>query len=169
MKLTELREKTCCFTGHRNIPSENIPSLIQKTAAEVRGLIVNHGVSRFCVGGAIGYDTLAAKILFQLKETEFPNVEIILIYPFDGFIDGWRKEQQNEYKILLPKYDRMICACEQPGREAYLARNRILVDNSAFCVAYCIRGRSGAAYTIRYAKQQGLPVYNLAEGDHHSK
>ena len=167
MKLTELREKTCCFTGHRDIPIEQAQEIAEQTANEVRRLIVNHGVCFFGVGGAIGYDMLVARVLFRLRETEFPNIKVILVYPFDGFADRWSPAQIADHKRLLPKYNKVVCACEKPSRDAYLGRNRILVDNSAFCVAYCIRSRSGAAYTIRYAKQQGLPVYNIAEGDHH--
>ena len=85
MKAVALREKTCCFTGHRDIPVGQTQEIAERTANEIRRLIVNHGVRFFGVGGAIGYDMLAARVLFRLKETEFPNIKVILVYPFDGF------------------------------------------------------------------------------------
>lgn len=50
---------------------------------EIRRLLVNCCVCFFGVGGAIGYDMLAARVLFRLKETGFPNIKVILVYPFD--------------------------------------------------------------------------------------
>ena len=42
-----------------------------RTEAKIRDLIVNNGVRYFGVGGAIGYDTLAAQILFRLRKADF--------------------------------------------------------------------------------------------------
>lgn len=163
MKAVELRKKTCCFTGHRDIPIGKTQELVERTANEIRKLIVNHGVRFFGVGGAIGYDTLAAKVLFRLRETEFPNIKVILVYPFDGFTDRWSPEQKADHKRLLPKYDKVVCVCDRSSREAYLARDRHLVDGSAYCIAYCTHDYGGTAYTLRYARQQGLEVYNINE------
>ena len=162
MHVSELKRKTCCFTGHRNIPTEKIQEIAEMTAEEIHRLVINYGVNIFCVGGAIGYDTLAAKVLFNIRETAFPNVKVALIYPFDGFSNGWRKEQQDEYETLLPQYDKTICACNKPCREAFLVRDRLLVDCSAFCIAYCTRNYGGTAYTVRYAEQHGISVRNIA-------
>ncbi len=163
MNTIESRKHTCCFTGHRNIATEKIKKIEKLTAREICKLVTSYDVHVFCVGGAIGYDTLVAKVLLGIKETMFPNIEVILIYPFDGFTEGWKPEQQEEYKMLLPKYDKVICACDTPRREAYLQRDRLLVDSATFCIAYCTRNYGGTAYTIRYAKQQGLTIQNIAE------
>ena len=85
MGAVDLREMTCCFTGHRELPIGKAREIAKRTANEIRRLVVNNGVRFFGVGGAIGYDTLAAKVLFQLREKEFPYIKVILVYPFDGF------------------------------------------------------------------------------------
>ena len=72
--------KTCCFTGHRNLPVSKTPEIEERTAIEIRRLIVDEGVLFFRVGGAVGYDTLAAKVLFQIRENEFPHIKVILVY-----------------------------------------------------------------------------------------
>lgn len=161
MKAVELRKKTCCFTGHRDIPMGKTQEIAERTANEIRRLIVNYGVRFFGAGGAIGYDTLVAKVLFQLKEKEFPNIKVILVYPFDGFTDRWSPAQKSEYVRLLSRYDKVVCVCDRPSREAYLMRDRYLVDGSAYCIAYCTRDYDGTAYTVRYAQQQGLEVRNI--------
>ena len=51
---------TCCCTGHRVIDRahrDNLPALL---AAELRHLI-KEGATTFLVGGAVGFDTLAAE------------------------------------------------------------------------------------------------------------
>lgn len=161
MTAAEIRKKTCCFTGHRDIPADRTQEIAERTANEVRRLIVNHGVRFFGVGGAIGYDMLAARVLFKLKETEFPNIKVILVYPFDGFTARWSLSQIAAHQRLLPKYDKVVCVCDSPSREAYLARDRHLVDGSAFCIAYCTRDYGGSAYTVRYARQKGLEVCSI--------
>lgn len=162
MKPSELRKQTCCFTGHRDLPREKIPEITERTANEIRDLIANNNVRFFGVGGAIGYDTLAARVLFQLKETEFPHIKVILVYPFDGYTNRWTPAQKSEHEHLLPKYEKRVCIESSASKEAYLARDRHLVDGSAYCISYCTRNYGGTAYTVRYAKSQGLEVRNIS-------
>ena len=63
---------------------------------------------------------------------------------------------------LLPQYDKTVCVAQRASREAYLERDRHLVDGSDYCIAYCNRNSGGTAYTVRYAHQQGVTVYNTA-------
>jgi len=163
MNAAELRKKTCCLTGHRSVPSAKASKIAEHTACEIRRLVVNCGIHFFGVGGAIGYDTLAAKVLFKLREKEFPHIKVILVYPFSGYTNRWTLMQKLEYRRLLHKYDKVVCVCDRPSREAYLARNKYLVDNSSHCIAYCTREYGGTAYTIRYALKQGLLVRNIAD------
>lgn len=102
MSAAELRKKTCCFTGHRELPRGNIPEIAERTADEIRRLIANKGVRFFGVGGAIGYDMLAAEMLFRLREKEFPSIKVILVYPFDGFTKRWTPEQKKDQKGDCP-------------------------------------------------------------------
>ncbi len=67
-------QETCCFTGHRYIPSHDIYKITNLTEGYIRNLI-NMGIKYFGVGGALGYDTLAAKILFRLRDTEFNYIK----------------------------------------------------------------------------------------------
>ena len=43
-------------------------------------------------------------------------------------------------------------------KEAYLSRNRIIVNISDLVIAFNKKERSGTGYTINYARKQGKPV-----------
>lgn len=159
--MTDLRQRTCCFTGHRVIPEKDLPGILERTEQAVRRLI-EQGVVFFGVGGAIGYDTEAAKLLFRLRATDYPQIKVILVYPFEGITNRWSDEQRAEYARLLPKYDKAVCVAQRASREAYLARDRHLINGSAYCIAYCTRDSGGTAYTLRYAQQEGLKIFNVA-------
>lgn len=157
-----MRERTCCFTGHRDIPADRLQMVMTGTEAKVRELI-SQGYRYFGIGGAMGYDTIVAEMLFRLREREYPEIKIILVYPFDGFISRWSDSQKTTYARLLPLYNKRVCVCKSASKEAYLARDRHLVDYSSACIAYCTRQTGGTAYTIRYAAARGVPVFNVGD------
>ena len=158
------RQQTCCFTGHRNVPKKEIDQILNRLERFVYAL-VEKGVTSFCVGGAIGFDTIAAQHLFYLREIKGLEIKVSLICPFEGFINRWNQTQQNEFTTLLPHFDEVIYKEETGSRDAYLARNRELVDRSAYCIAYCTRNYGGTAYTVRYAAKSGVMVLNIADTD----
>jgi len=65
-----MREKTCCFTGHRIIRSDQLEIVSARTENTIRELITRDGMRCFRVGGAQGYDTMAANILFRLRASK---------------------------------------------------------------------------------------------------
>jgi len=156
------RAQTCCFTGHRTIRYDHEDIVAARTEIKIRELILK-GYRYFGVGGALGYDTLAAQILFRLRNTDFPQIRVILVYPFEGFTSRWTDEQKATYAGMLPRYDKTVCVAQEGSREAYLARDRWLVDNSSFCISYCTRRSGGTAYTVRYANRKGVSVYNTVD------
>lgn len=160
-----MKNKSCCFTGHRKIPKADIQRVLERTETYIRAMIAE-GVTQFYVGGAVGYDTLVAKLLFSLRQDEkLKQIKVVLIYPFDGFTDKWNPEERTEYATLLPAYDEVIRASEKADRASYLLRDRMLVDQSAYCVSYCTRKTGGTAYTVRYAIRNGVKVMNTADYD----
>ena len=62
-----MKEKTCCFTGHREIPERDYNLLKQKTKNAIVALI-GKGVIYFGAGGARGFDTIAAETVLELKK-----------------------------------------------------------------------------------------------------
>ena len=74
-----MREKTCCFTGHREIDEKDYSKLKKRTRDLIVSLI-EKGVVFFGAGGARGFDTLAAESVLELKK-DYPQIKLILVLP----------------------------------------------------------------------------------------
>ena len=129
-----MKEQTCCFTGHRTIPTDKMQEIIGKTEAKVRELI-SEGYRCFIVGGAVGYDTIAAELLFRLRDGEHLDIRVILAYPFDGYTGPWSEEQKATYARLLPLYDERICvaAAATRGRSTHSGRYGSISQTARQC------------------------------------
>ena len=158
-----MKEEICCFTGHRVLPQEKLSEIRKATREQAEKLILQ-GVKYFRVGGAVGFDTLAAETLFELRE-RFPDIRVSLYYPFDGFTASWSTEQIETYNRLLPCCDEVICVCKKSKRPAYayLKRDRALVNGAGYVIAYCTRRSGGTAYTVRYAEKMGGKALHLGD------
>jgi len=84
---------TCCFTGHRNIQSDELPRIQKQLESELEKLI-NQGVKNFCAGGALGFDTIAALAVIKSKK-EFPHVRLVLVLPCKEQTCGWPEADIN--------------------------------------------------------------------------
>lgn len=156
-----MKEKTCCFTGHRHIPSGDYQMILQKTEEVVKKLI-NNGFCNFGAGGALGFDTLAALTVLKLK-TIYPDIKLILVLPCRTQTRGWSEADKKIYEDIKCQADKVVYTSEGYRRGCMHKRNRHLVDNSSVCVAYLTESKGGTAYTVDYAKKHGLSVYNIAD------
>lgn len=155
------RPYTCCFTGHRNLPAAQEEEIWQRVCVYLEPLL-EEGVRYFGVGGALGFDTLVAEKLLELRESR-PQIRIILVQPFQGYQSCWTPAQHARSAAVEARVDKVVVCCQTPSREAFLARDRHLVDGSSCCIAWCTRTTGGTAYTLRYAQKQGLKVWNVAQ------
>ena len=62
----DLKKYTVCFTGHRKIPPEQMDTLARRLKKAIIELIEN-GYLYFGAGGALGFDTLVAQTVLELK------------------------------------------------------------------------------------------------------
>ena len=154
----------CCFTGHRNIHQSDELKIGAQVRKQVLTLI-EKGVTTFYVGGAVGFDMLAAESLIHLREEENIDLRIVSALPFPEWRDKWSKSEKRRQDIIMEKSDEVFFVANRYSREAYLTRDRKMVDESAYCIAYCTRRSGGTAYTIRYAQKKGLRVVNVADWD----
>lgn len=67
-------KKTCCVTGHRNIPAERIAYVEQELRREVQAAIED-GYTRFISGFAEGADLMFAAIVAEQKEHMLPSTK----------------------------------------------------------------------------------------------
>ena len=60
-----MREKTCCFTGHRNIPRGEEAAVRARVREEALRQMAR-GIDTFLVGGAVGFDMFVTEYLLSL-------------------------------------------------------------------------------------------------------
>lgn len=156
-----MKNKTCCFTGHRDIPTGAYQLIFNKTEETVERLI-KKGYLYFGAGGALGFDTIAAFTVLQLKERH-PDIRLILVLPCYSQTRGWSSEDVKNYEDIKRKADKVVYTSEEYSRGCMHKRNRHLVDNSSACIAYLTESKGGTAYTVDYATKHGLFVFNIAD------
>lgn len=143
------REQTATFIGHK----ECYGAKAETVRKEIIKLIEN-GVTDFLNGGMGTFDWMCARIVYELKQT-YPHINNYLVIPYLTF------------NVLEKKYFDSIVY--QEGFERYHfkaaipARNKYLVNNSAYAICYVTHGWGGAAQTLEKAVKKGLTVINLGE------
>lgn len=156
-----MKKKTCCFTGHRKIPPEQYNCIAERLRTEIIALI-HQGVIYFGVGGALGFDTMAAQAILILKES-YPRIKLILVLPCKAQTRGWKKADIEIYEKIKAACDKCVYISNTYTTDCMHKRNRHLVNYSSYCICYLTKPTGGTAYTVEYAKRNGLTVINLAE------
>lgn len=155
-----MREKTYCFTGHREIPEKDLAG-VQARLEQTIIKLYERGVIYYGAGGALGFDTLAAETVLRLRES-YPKLRLILVLPCKDQTRRWRAEDVAKYKDILQMADKVVYTGEKYTSGCMHTRNRHLVDGSSVCVCYQTKDNGGTAYTAGYANGHGLNVINVA-------
>lgn len=150
------RNKTVCFTGHRQIIHADIAERLE----EVIEILIGEGFEYFGTGGALGFDTLAARTVIKLKE-KYENIRLILVLPYAQQALKWSKENRDEFYDIMKLADKVTYISREYFRGCFHQRNRRLVDNSSVCVAYQYKNYGGTAYTVDYAENHNCNVVFL--------
>ena len=148
-----MNNRTCCFTGHRKIPSEQYKCIVGRLREEIVTLIENN-IIFFGAGGALGFDTLAVLTVLSMKK-EFPQIKLILILPCLAQTRGWAKKDIAIYEDIKARCDKYVYTSQEHTRDCMFRRNRHLVDNSSVCICYLTGKFRGTTYTMGYASQKG--------------
>lgn len=156
-----MKNRTCCFTGHRRLSAEQAEVVKVKLKYTLTEMI-KEGYLYFGTGGALGFDTLAALTVLELKK-EYLRIKLILVLPCVNQTRGWNKKDVEVYDYIKSKCDKCVYTSRDYTDDCMLKRNRHLVDNSSLCICYLNRNTGGTAYTVRYARQKGLKIINLAD------
>ena len=154
-------EKTCCFTGHRNIPANEYEK-IQNTLEETIISLIKKGVCYFGAGGALGFDTMAALTILKLKE-KYPHIKLILVLPCENQTYKWQQKDIDIYENIKSKCDKYVYTSKYYYNGCMFKRNKHLVDNSKYCICYLIKKTGGTAFTVNYAMSKNLIIYNLSD------
>ena len=157
-------EQTCCLTGHRMIPPGEEQKIMVRARNILLRLIREKNVRYFGVGGAVGFDMLAAEYLLKLKAHQEHQIRIISVLPYPAWREttDWNDELRAREEKILTACDKVVYVRQEYEKNVFLLRDRKLVDGSAYCVSYCNRPGTGTAYTVKYALSRGVRVYNAS-------
>ena len=156
-----IKDKTCCFTGHRNISQDQIHILTKKVTATIQ-MLAAQGIIYYGAGGALGFDTISAMAVLKLQQT-IPKIKLILVLPCLSQAQRWSKKDQEIYESIKAQANKVVYTSQDYTRDCMFKRNRHLVDYSGTCICYLAKSQGGTAYTVDYAKRKGLKIINLAD------
>ena len=161
------RDTTCCFSGYRveKMPfATNDPRVDALTAALDRAIAdaAAQGYTGFFSGMSTGFDLWAAEAVLRARET-LP-IQLFCAIPFDHQADHYPSEWKRRFNHCLLAADRVFALSRNYHAGCYAARNRFMVDASTLLICYFDGKPGGTAQTVRMAKQSGLRIVNLADG-----
>lgn len=149
----------CAFTGHRKIEDRhkgNIEDLLLRAIT----FAYDSGCRIFATGGALGFDTLAAKLIIRFRMSH-PDVRLVVVLPCKNQSESWSSHQVNMYEYTLFNADEVEYVSDEYTDGCMKERNRRLADMCDMMIAYVSRPYSGSAQTVRMATNDGKIVYNL--------
>jgi uncharacterized phage-like protein YoqJ len=155
-----MTDLTVCFTGHRHLPPDKrnaVAASLIRAIAEA----YSNGYRRFMCGGALGFDTIAALQVLELKKVH-PDIRLILVIPCLNQAKRWSDHDRRIYETISTQSDERIVLSPEYYQGCMQTRNRYMVDHSSLCICYLYSLRGGTAYTVRYAVFHDVPVINLA-------
>lgn len=158
-----MKNKSCCFSGHRDIEVEKIPEIKQKLE-EVLNKLIKEGYTDFYTGGAIGFDTVAAQCVLKIGENN-PEIKLHVIHPCGNQTRGWSAENVAEFDRINSLAFESLYLNDEYFNGCMQVRNRYLVEQSSVIIAYLTRTSGGSAYTVKYAEKKGLKIINIAKSD----
>ena len=137
------------FCGHRDVsPSDNVREWLTGCVEK----LILEGATDFYLGGYGGFDSMAASVVWKLKE-KYPSICSVLVFPY---LD--REVDASHYDLTTyPPLENV------PRRYAISRRNQWMVQ-AADVVAYVRHSWGGAATTLEYAQRKKKRIILYGEG-----
>jgi uncharacterized phage-like protein YoqJ len=158
--------KSVCFTGHRDLSKFEIALLKRRLNIIHCDLIENHGTVVFNAGGALGFDTLAAGAVIDLKP-RYPHIKLSLLLPCATQDKNWNNNDRLIYSEIKANADTVRILSPFYYNGCMQSRNKELLLSSDFCVSYLRSGTTGGGTlnTVLQASRLNIPTINLALSD----
>ena len=151
--------QACAFTGHRKI-EERHRGKIEPLLSRAIAFAYESGCRTFITGGALGFDTLAAKEIIRFRISH-PDIRLHIVLPCKNQSESWSSSQISLYEYTLINADEVEYVADEYTDKCMRERNRRLVDLCDMMIAYVSRSYSGAAQTVRMAAEEGRVIFNL--------
>lgn len=141
-----MQNKVCCCFGHRDV-SEDISDSLE---AIIKELIIKEGVNVFLTGDRGNFDLCFALTVFRMKG-KYPKIKLHLVEPYFT-----QKLNTNSfyYEMMYDSITIPEVSANAPYRAAIPIRNRWMVDNSDFVIAYIRHDHGGAYNAVKYAEEK---------------
>ena len=153
--------RICSFTGHRVINRDDFERLSSVLVTAIK-YAYESGCREFYAGGALGFDTLAAREVIRFRQTH-RDVRLVLCLPCADQSDKWSDNDRGRYNYVLAEADEVIYISESYTQNCMAERNFLLASKCDILIAYCSRPKSGSGQTIRMADSMGKEIINLAK------
>ena len=155
-----MKEKTCCFFGHRKI--NETEKLKSKLIEIIEKLIVDEKVDTFLFGSKSRFNSLCHETVTEIKE-KYPYIKRVYVraeYPYIS-------EHYNNY--LLEAYEDTYYPEKilNSGRASYVERNYEMIDNSHYCIVYYDKQdapttrKSGTKIALDYAVKKNKNIIRI--------
>ncbi|MFZ5975160.1 MAG: SLOG family protein [Bacillota bacterium] len=161
----EMKEITCCFTGHR--PQNLVFGFDEEHAACLRikrelhtqvKKAVADGYRFFVSGMAMGVDLWAAEAVLSLRK-QVPGVFLVCVLPCATQAARWSSGLRARHARILGACDDVITMQPVYTRACMFERNREMIERSNRVIAvYDGRRRGGTCFTVNLARREGLEV-----------
>ncbi|MDR0272406.1 MAG: DUF1273 domain-containing protein [Clostridiales bacterium] len=151
-----------CFTGHRSISEDRIRDIKDEITRILISLADEDITTTLYNGGAKGFDLLAAETAIALKMRGLP-IKLIMVLPSKDYTKNWSPAERAHLHNVLIEANETIYLTEKYYDGCMKVRNQYLVKCSNVCIAYMINKRSGTGQTVRFARERGLTIINLAQ------
>lgn len=157
-----MAEKTCCVTGHRDIPQKEINNIRTTLRREIDRAVTD-GYTCFMSGFAEGPDQYFAEIIIELQKKN-PALKLLAVIPYQKRLDSL-KNKTRTYEMLEACADIIVIQKEyQPS--VYAHRNRYMVEHSDRVIAvYDGREKGGTVKTIRFAHKMRKELREIPVGE----
>ncbi len=129
---------------------------------ETLGALIADGVIYFGVGGAVGFDLLAAQTILSLRERH-PQVRLIVVLACRDQAAHWNAADTAALADVCARADKVVCLQETYTPDCMKARDRYLVDHSGVCVYWLTHYGGGTGYTEQYARRNGRRMVGLEQ------
>lgn len=142
----------CCFFGHKDTPE----SVKDDLYATIENLIAEYGVETFYVGNQGQFDFYTRAALRQLQRKYPISYAVVLAY-----MPGEVHEYDDYSDTMLPEGIESV-----HPKYAIDWRNRCMLRQSLYVIAYVQHRWGGAARYTQMAVKQGKTVINLCLKKH---
>lgn len=159
-----MEKKTCCVTGHRDLPQNQIGYVKAALLREIEKAVTD-GFTCFMSGLAEGVDQYFVEMVME-KQKDNPALELIAVIPYRKRLDSLRAKGRT-FEMLEACTD-VIVMQEEYHPSVYSHRNRYMAQHSDRVIAvYDGREKGGTVRTIRFVHQMKKELREIPVGEIH--